>query len=72
MLRDSEFVAVPFMEIVPESGLRSKAMDLASVDLPQPDSPTTDTISPRRICNETPLRASMTQLLRPIVPGFRL
>ena len=45
----------PFMRL--RWGLWSRRMDLAVMDLPQPDSPTTPWISPGRTARSTPDRA---------------
>ena len=39
-------MSVPSMQIRPEVGVTSRTIDLAIVDLPQPDSPTTASVVP--------------------------
>src|SRR5215469_13057312 len=59
--RSSPLDAAPSKRISPLVGGRSPSIMRASVDLPQPDSPTSPRISPLRTVSETPLTACNTR-----------
>src|SRR5687768_8505501 len=50
-------MSTPSIRIAPELGFSSRATQRARVLLPEPDSPTSATISPRLIVRSTPCRA---------------
>src|SRR5271155_2437911 len=54
----TEFTSVPSMRISPSLTVSSPAIMASSVDLPQPDGPTSATNSPVRASRSMPLRTS--------------
>ena len=59
-LRESDVMSVPPNVTVPLVGSWSRMSSRPSVDLPQPDSPTMPSVSPRRTARETPSTAWTT------------
>src|SRR6266516_4867950 len=53
------------MITLPASGSISRRVERATVDLPQPDSPTSPRVRPPEIANETPSTARTTRRGRP-------
>src|ERR1700732_2063301 len=51
-------MSAPWIRICPESGLSSRATHRATVDFPDPDSPTSANVWPRRISKSTHLTAA--------------
>ncbi len=61
--RESDVMSSPPKRIVPLVGSSRRTKRRPSVDLPQPDSPTTPSVSPRRTSSETPSTACTTSPL---------
>ena len=58
---ESFATSAPSIRIAPPLGSISRAMQRATVDLPEPDSPTMPSVSPRRTCRFTSFAACTTR-----------